>query len=210
MSATGRGRARVDQDQYMTPDYTVMSLLNNDDPERWECGSVFDPCCGDGEILRRVKEIRKNRHVYGNDIDVKMCEMATHNAIGTTIVNYDFLSENIHDLDRFNITVTNPPYENWVSIVNKMKGISDFTWALLRLNVFGSQARNEYWNKPGNMPSELIILSKRPRFRKPAKNYWEPENYCCIGKGTDATEYAWFGWDNTKYMTFETKIQVVK
>ena len=51
---------------------------------------------------------------------------------------------------------------------------------LLRLPFLESNKRYEFWqNHPVN---KLYILSKRPSFR---------------GKGTDATAYAFFVWDNS-------------
>ena len=46
---------------------------------------------------------------------------------------------------------------------------------LLRINFLGSKKRYGFWKK--NPPQAMYVLSKRPSF---------------TGKGTDATEYAWF------------------
>ena len=51
---------------------------------------------------------------------------------------------------------------------------------LLRLNYLGSITRHDWWKEYS--PTSLYVLSKRPSF---------------TGKGTDATDYAWFVWDKT-------------
>jgi hypothetical protein len=51
---------------------------------------------------------------------------------------------------------------------------------LLRINYLGSISRHEWWKE--NSPTALHVLSKRPSF---------------TGKGTDATDYAWFVWDKS-------------
>jgi hypothetical protein len=51
---------------------------------------------------------------------------------------------------------------------------------LLRINYLGSISRHDWWKL--NSPTSLFVLSKRPSF---------------TGKGTDATDYAWYVWDKT-------------
>ena len=51
---------------------------------------------------------------------------------------------------------------------------------LLRTAFLESQKRHDFWQK--HPVSKLYTLSKRPSF---------------TGKGTDATSYSWFIWDNS-------------
>ena len=51
---------------------------------------------------------------------------------------------------------------------------------LLRINYLGSISRHEWWKE--NTPIAIHVLSKRPSF---------------TGKGTDATDYAWYVWDKS-------------
>ena len=206
MSATNRGSKRTNKDQYMTPDYSVMSLIENR-KHAWDGGIFGDICCGDGEILRRLRANIRCA-TLGSDIDSKMVEMARFNSNESNITERDALELTYFD-NWFHVIVTNPPFSIWMDIVVKMRELAPESWALLRLNCFGAQYRKSFWNQPGMMPNELLILSKRPRFRKPSKEYWMPENYCNIGKGTDATEYAWFGWTGPQTEIPQTRIKVV-
>lgn len=65
-----------------------------------------------------------------------------------------------------------------LSLLGKIK------YQMLRINFLGSIARHEWWKN--NQPTALYVLSKRPSFS---------------GKGTDATDYAWFVWDKTGRIT---------
>jgi hypothetical protein len=79
----------------------------------------------------------------------------------------------------YDLIFTNPPY----SLAEEIITHALETWSkatvvmLLRLNFLGSQKRKPFWDK--HPVSEIYVLSKRPSF---------------TGKGTDATEYAWFVW----------------
>ncbi len=76
------------------------------------------------------------------------------------------------------LIITNPPFSIALEFLQKSLIESKTVVYLLRLNFMGSQKRKEFWQK--NPPTHLFTLSKRPSF---------------TGKGTDATEYAWFVWD---------------
>ena len=54
---------------------------------------------------------------------------------------------------------------------------------LLRINFLGSKKRYNFWKK--NPAAAIYVLTKRPSF---------------TGKGTDATEYAWFVWQKKEYI----------
>jgi hypothetical protein len=78
------------------------------------------------------------------------------------------------------IILTNPPFSLAKEFIIKAISESDTVVMLLRINFLGSQARHKFWL---DYPiTGLQVLSKRPSF---------------TGKGTDATEYAWFIWDKT-------------
>jgi len=79
------------------------------------------------------------------------------------------------------LILTNPPFSLAKEFIEHSLSISNTCIMLLRLNFLGSQARHIWWKN--NLPTALHVLSKRPSF---------------TGKGTDATEYAWFVWDKTK------------
>jgi hypothetical protein len=90
----------------------------------------------------------------------------------------DFLAM---DLDRrFDFVITNPPYSLAQEFVTKALEVANCTIMLLRLGFLAGQHRREWWRK--HPPTALFVLSKRPSF---------------TGRGTDATDYAWFVWDST-------------
>ena len=76
------------------------------------------------------------------------------------------------------LIITNPPFSIALDFLQKSLKEAETVVYLLRLNFLGSQKRKEFWQK--NPPTHLFTLAKRPSF---------------TGKGTDATEYAWFVWD---------------
>jgi hypothetical protein len=75
--------------------------------------------------------------------------------------------------------ITNPPFSLATDFIDRSLSEADFFAYLLRLNFWGSKKRKGWWQ--GKSPSHQFTLSERPSF---------------TGKGTDATEYAWFVWDN--------------
>lgn len=77
------------------------------------------------------------------------------------------------------IIITNPPFSLATQFIDQsFKGDPIFIAYLLRLNFWGSRKRRDWWQ--GKEPTHQFTLSERPSF---------------TGKGTDATEYAWFVWD---------------
>jgi len=93
------------------------------------------------------------------------------------------------DLD---LIITNPPFKIALEFLEKSLTESKTVIYLLRLNFLGTLKRKEFWN--ANQPTHLFTLAKRPSF---------------TGKGTDATEYAWFVWDRGNFMKQEKGIYVI-
>ncbi len=82
--------------------------------------------------------------------------------------------------DHHDLVFTNPPFSLALEFVTHALTLSPTVIMLLRLNFLGSITRHNWWKD--NSPIALHVLSKRPSF---------------TGKGTDATDYAWFIWDKT-------------
>lgn len=81
---------------------------------------------------------------------------------------------------RADLILTNPPFSIAKEFIDHARSLSSTVIMLLRINYLGSISRHDWWKE--NSPSSLHVLSKRPSF---------------TGKGTDATDYAWFVWDTT-------------
>jgi len=88
----------------------------------------------------------------------------------------DYLRGRVHN-GAYDLIITNPPYSHAQAFVEKALLEARTVLMLLRLNFLGSQKRASFWRT--RAPSHLYVLSQRPSF---------------TGAGTDATEYAWFGW----------------
>lgn len=83
--------------------------------------------------------------------------------------------------DHVDLILTNPPFSLAQEFIEHSLAHADTVIMLLRLNYLGSIKHHEWWKE--HSPDALHVLSKRPSF---------------TGKGTDATEYAWFLWGNVK------------
>lgn len=90
------------------------------------------------------------------------------------------------------LVITNPPFSIALDFLQKSLSESTSVVYLLRLNFLGSQKRKEFWNT--NPPTHIFVLSKRPSF---------------TGKGTDATEYAWFVWDSSSIIKRPPGVYVI-
>lgn len=78
------------------------------------------------------------------------------------------------------LILTNPPFSLAQEFIEKAISVAPTVIMLLRINFLGSIKRHDFWQK--YPPTALHVLSKRPSF---------------TGKGTDATDYAWFVWDRS-------------
>lgn len=122
---------------------------------------------------------------------------AIYNLVDTKVKQWAEINEGIDYLTtsfaKRDLIITNPPFTFAKEFLEKSLTESDCVCYLLRLNYLGSQARKPFWNKVGT-PNKLLILSKRPSF---------------TGKGTDATEYAWFCWDKSELINLPNGIHII-
>jgi len=102
----------------------------------------------------------------------------------------DYLTTSFSKRD---LIITNPPFTLAKEFLAKSLTESDCVCYLLRLNYLGSSKRKPFWDKIGT-PDKLLVLSKRPSF---------------TGKGTDATEYAWFCWDKSNLINLPNGIHIL-
>jgi hypothetical protein len=171
MSATNRGRVRRAYDFYETPEEVTREFLF--EYFEGDFHVILEPCAGSGKMVKVLRDRFPLAWIEANDI-------RDGSPIPYTNKRYtlDFLKMLKDDAD-YDLIFTNPPY----SLAEEIITHALETWSkatvvmLLRLNFLGSQKRKPFWDK--HPVSEIYVLSKRPSF---------------TGKGTDATEYAWFVW----------------
>jgi len=171
MSATGRnlaGNERRTDDFYETPGWCTELIL----PKLWNIYSVLDPCCGKGAILDIAREM--------GAVKTAGIELDGERAIVANRPGHDVMTGNalVGPWPYCTSIVTNPPYTLAMEfIVAAQTRCSAVERAfLLRLGFLGSQKRASFHREH---PADVYVLSRRPPF---------------TGRGTDATEYAWFVW----------------
>jgi hypothetical protein len=79
------------------------------------------------------------------------------------------------------LILTNPPFSLAKEFIEHSVVLAPTVLMLLRINYLGSIGRHKWWKQ--YTPTALHVLSKRPSF---------------TGKGTDATDYAWYVWDKSE------------
>lgn len=176
MSATNRGSKRKPYDLYETPEEVTRDFLFNH--FQGEFSTILEPCAGRGKMVTVLRERYPKALISA--VDIKLNGYRGMNG-ANELREKDFLQLKPHPelAIKYDLIFTNPPYSLAQEIITHARA----TWPkativmLLRLNFLGSQKRHEWWQD--NLPTEIHVLSKRPSF---------------TGKGTDATEYAWFVW----------------
>ncbi len=171
MSATNRGTVRRAYDFYETPEEVTRQFLF--EYFEGDFRVILEPCAGSGKMVKVLRDRFPLAWIEANDI---------RDGPPIPYVNkrytLDFLKMLKGDVN-YDLIFTNPPY----SLAEEIITHALETWSkatvvmLLRLNFLGSQKRKPFWDK--HPVNEIYVLSKRPSF---------------MGKGTDATEYAWFVW----------------
>lgn len=168
MSATNRSSVRRPYDLYETPEECTQSII----PYLGYPRSILEPAAGSGAIIRVLK-----RHLP--EFTYRAIDINIFPPLITT--SQDFLT--LEPDPSFDLVLGNPPYSLAEEFCKRSmlwrKDVSSRVCMLLRLNFLESQKRAVWLRE--NTPS-VYVLPKRPSF---------------TGKGTDATGYGWFMWDNT-------------
>ena len=175
MSATNRGIERKPYDFYATPVDVVKNFLSNYKlPE----GDILEPSAGNGNIIQAIKDFGYLNNITA--IELREEETDKLKEIADEVIISDFLKLKLDK--EYSVIIGNPPYtyakefmDNCFEIANENTVII----MLLRTAFLESKKRFDFWQQ--HPLSGLYVLSKRPSF---------------TGKGTDATSYAWFVWDN--------------
>lgn len=213
MSATARGAHREELDFYATPARCVEALLPHLklDPAQTY---VLEPGCGDGAIMSVLAS--RGFHVTGIEVDRARAGRAVDRNCGRVAVT-NFLSSAA--FGTYGAVIGNPPYSLALEFVEKaLKCTAGPVAMLLRLNWLSSKKRRDFHSAH---PAHVLVMDSRPSFcvsltcRK--KCGWQvsisPEadrikacESCGSGVSvvtTDATEYAWFVWNDGKAGTWE-------
>lgn len=126
----------------------------------------LEPSAGAGAIRSAVDAFVWRSLVTWTELDI--------NPRRAGIIQEDFLSARF---DRgFDVVIGNPPFRLAEDFVRRAVGLAPVVAFLLRLNWLASAKRADWLQK--HTPS-IYVLPNRPSF---------------TGKGTDATDYAWFVW----------------
>jgi hypothetical protein len=207
MSATGRGAIRIEHDHYPTPAWCTQILtdylIGRISPKR-----ILEPCSGEGKIVKMLAAAWPEAQY--TTVDIRKVRVG-----GTTHYTRSFLE--YRPRKRFDLAVTNPPYDENVLLPIIMHALSmaDVTAMLLPLSwMFGSAARSSFRR---SHPFDVLTLGgRRPAFARhvscgPTKRQgcgWHgwysiegdwPRScpHCGVktrSSTTDASEYGWAIW----------------
>lgn len=186
MSATNRGEIRSENDFYPTPIWLIQPILpfvlpgKTRVPESEEEFTILEPACGSGSIVTEIENFPTRVPLCIDCMDIDPNSFDCRQG--------DFLEEDPEPI--FDLIITNPPYsyaQEFIDHARKfLRGPESALCFLLRINFLGAQKRASWWRENG--PSGIYVTPRRPSFRK--------------GK-TDATEYAWFLWDERPALPIE-------
>jgi hypothetical protein len=188
---------REARDFYPTPQWCVDILADYLKYKIIEFASAYqkltvcDIGAGDGRIgVTCLRKLPSQIGKPSKDFKKRLICVDLSDAPNDTMKKYwiksDFMKLDLRKVLKnaeFKLYVSNPPFSMSDKIVMKTvehmhhdNGVSIAAF-LLRVNWLGSKKRSEFLK--GYPPRKLVVLVPRPSF---------------TGKGTDATEYAWFIW----------------
>lgn len=180
MSATGRGGARVADDNYPTPPWCTRRLLEG---VSLPGGLYLEPAAGDGAIIREAQRLRSDiswsavelrevcREPLGRIVHPQAVVIGDFVALGKAWATHLPAGQK-----PYTGVVTNPPYALAEQFVEVSLKIAHVVVMLLRINFLGSERRYELLRQH---PPDVYVLPNRP---------------CFVDGRSDATEYAWFVW----------------
>ena len=140
-STNNRGN-RKKSDFYETPYSLTRMLLEKEKL----VGSILEPACGSGAIVRILKEEYNNITYYDKEVD--------------------FLKETRH----FDTIVTNPPFSLAYEFIQKAKQVSDVFYFLLPLNYLHGKKRydNIYLDKDFRLET-IYVFTRYPLLGEPLR-----------------------------------------
>lgn len=182
MSATGRSDVRRTNDVYITPDWCVKRLLEKYRPD--VVSTIMDPCAARGELLSVAKRYYPDANLYAIELRTECLLDLMKVSRASMTGNFLELAKDIEDKS-IDLIITNPPFVLAMEFIKESIRIAKKVAMLLRLNFVRGENRDEFMRE--TKPS-ILALADRPSF---------------TGRGTDATEYGWFVWDEELVGRFE-------
>jgi SAM-dependent methyltransferase len=160
---------------FETPAWATRSILHQL-PKRCR---YLDVGCGTGAIGSVVAhEGTPWGMVSGIEIDPVLAAKASE--VGLCVETGDFLEMPVSEWQDTQVIISNPPYSLALEFLRKSLEIvipnMGTVAMILRLPFLAAQLRAQFHK---DHPSDIFVLPRRPSF---------------TGKGTDATDYAWFVW----------------
>lgn len=223
MSSTNRSKAKElhVSEYYVTPIADIELFLKEFDKRthiNWRNIKILDPCAGGNKEIRSENGIKEAYHPMSYTT-------AIHNLFGecdvkTVDIRKDSLAETKGDyltMDVKNfapqVIITNPPFSLATDIIEKaLQDVTDdgYVIMLLRLNFFGSQAREEFFKK--YMPQWAFVHHNRISFTDKK----DKDGYTVFDKNgepkrgsTDSIEYMHAVWHKSNLNPDYTKLVLI-
>jgi len=185
MSATGRkkhnskGKAeeRDPFDYYPTPNWCIKRFVEKAS-HRLPVGNWIEPAAGDGAIIRSITSYGKGyEKVQWTSVEIQDRFKESLEEVSDKVCIGNFASY-LHPGSKADVCITNPPYKLAESMIKHAQTQAKSVVMLLRINFLASEKRRDWMEQD---TPDIYVIPNRPSFR---------------GKGSDATEYAWFVWDD--------------
>ena len=177
ISATNRGTARNEADNYQTP----ISVINNFlDHHQLKDGNILEPSASSGNFVSVIREREINKH-YITSVELREEEYNNLLIHSDEVFIANFLTWKTNR--KYKTIIGNPPYNLAIEFMEKCFEIADKDTEiimLLRTAFLKSKKRYDFWQK--HPVNGLYVLSQRPSF---------------TGHGTDATSYSFFVWNSS-------------
>jgi hypothetical protein len=172
MSSKGRGTVSAPHDFYRTPAFPVHRLL---EAYALPAGSWFEPCAGEGDIIKAVNAVRNDIIWYTNEIrpecEEALAPLSRFRLYGDLLLQTEFPICHVY--------ITNPPFTISLEIVEHLLKYGRFNHFIIlqRLN-WAAGPRRDLFRR---LKPSTYVLPDRVSFTPDGK--------------TDSTEYAWFVFD---------------
>lgn len=185
MSATGRKKHKAKDkkeerdpfDYYPTPNWCVQRFLEKAS-HRLPIGHWIEPAAGNGAIIRSVSQFGKGfENVKWTSVEIQDRFKEQLSEVSKTVHIGNFIKY-LNPPPKAEVCITNPPYKLAESMVKHAQTQAKVVVMLLRINFLASETRRDWMDQD---TPDIYVIPNRPSFR---------------GKGSDATEYAWFVWDD--------------